>query len=156
MQFAMALLLLCLGLLLVQDWKYRKIHIGLPVAVFGLSVYIAKPAVTAIFFNAAFFLTVLGLLVLYMSIKNKQFSNPFLNYFGLGDLLYFLCITPLFLLREYVLFFILSMVFAIGLQLALRRIMKHETVPLAGFSALLLMVMIAKDQLTDFQKMTLL
>lgn len=156
MPVAIGLLVVCLGLLLVQDWKYRKIHVGLPVAVFGLSVFTAKPAPAAILYNTAFFLAVLGILVLYMSVKNKQFSNPFLNYFGLGDLLYFLCITPLFLLREYVLFFILSMVFAIGLQLAFRKIMKHETVPLAGFSALLLLLIIAKDQLTDFQKMTLL
>lgn len=156
MPVAIALLVLCLVLVLVQDWKLRKIHMGLPVAIFGLSVFFTRPAAMAILYNAAFFLAVLGILVLYMSIKNRQFSNPFLNYFGLGDLLYFLCVTPLFLLREYVLFFILSMVFAIGLQLALRRIMNHETVPLAGFSALLLLLIIAKDQLTDFPKMTLL
>jgi hypothetical protein len=127
------------------------------VAVFAVSIFLTRPfAISAILYNAAFFLVILGLLVLYMSIKNKQFSNPFLNYFGLGDLLFFLCITPLFVLRQFVLFFILSMVFAIGMQLALRRTMKHETVPLAGFAALFLLLIIAKDQLTDFPKTTLL
>lgn len=106
--------------------------------------------------NAAFFIIILSLLVVYMSIKNKQFSNPFRNYFGLGDLLFYLAVTPLFVLRNYVLFFILSMFFAIILQLGLRKKMQHQTVPLAGFSALFLILVILKDQLLDFQKMTLL
>ena len=91
-----------------------------------------------------------------MSIKNKQFLNPFENYFGLGDLLFYIAITPLFLLQKYVLFFILSMVFAVAMQFGLKKIMKHETVPLAGFSALLLIILILKDTLLNFQKMTII
>lgn len=91
-----------------------------------------------------------------MSIKNKQFLNPFQNYFGLGDLLFYIAITPLFLLQKYILFFILSMVFAVAMQLGLKKIIKQETVPLAGFSALLLIMVILKDTFLNFQKMTML
>jgi hypothetical protein len=89
-----------------------------------------------------------------MSIKNKQFLNPFQNYFGLGDLLFYLAITPLFLFQKYILFFILSMVFAVVMQLGLKKLIKQETVPLAGFSSLLLILVILKDILLEFKRIT--
>lgn len=91
-----------------------------------------------------------------MSLKTREFLNPFQNYFGLGDLLFYVAIAPLFLLQNYILFFIFSMVFAIGLQLGLKKIIQENTVPLAGFSALLLFILIIKDMMLDFQKITLL
>lgn len=91
-----------------------------------------------------------------MSLKNKKILNPFENYFGLGDLLFYLAITPLFLLQSYVVFFILSMIFAIVLQIALSKIVKKETVPLAGFASLLLMLLVISDTVLNFQKITLL
>lgn len=91
-----------------------------------------------------------------MSLKTRKFLNPFQNYFGLGDLLFYVAIAPLFILQNYILFFILSMVFAIGLQMGLKKIIRENTVPLAGFSALLLFILIIKDMMLDFQKITLL
>lgn len=107
-------------------------------------------------FNFLFFLVTLSLLTIYMSIKNKRFMNPFQNYFGLGDLLFYIAITPLFLVRTYVFFFILSMLFAIVLQIGLQKKMNESTVPLAGFSALLLFIIVIKDLTLHFQKFTLL
>ncbi|PXY41155.1 hypothetical protein DMB65_09375 [Flavobacterium cheongpyeongense] len=91
-----------------------------------------------------------------MSLKTKKFLNPFENYFGLGDLLFYIAITPLFLLKNYILYFILSMLFAILMQLGLKKFIKEETVPLAGFSALFLFIILLKDNFIDFQKITLL
>ncbi|OUL62336.1 hypothetical protein B8T70_10410 [Flavobacterium sp. AJR] len=88
--------------------------------------------------------------------KSKKFLNPFQHYFGLGDLLFYTAITPLFLLRNYILFFILSLLFAILMQFGLKKFIKEETVPLAGFSALFLIIMILKDNFMFFQKITLL
>ncbi|WP_278008956.1 hypothetical protein [Flavobacterium gyeonganense] len=88
--------------------------------------------------------------------KSKKFLNPFEHYFGLGDLLFYVAITPLFLLKNYILYFILSMLFAILMQLGLKKFIKEETVPLAGFSALFLFIILLKDSLIDFQKITLL
>lgn len=160
MNFAIAGLLLCLFVVLFQDWKHRHIHVILPVAIFSFSLYIVQQqnniAFKIISYNTIFFLIILSILTIYMSIKNKQFLNPFENYFGLGDLLFYIAITPLFLLQKYVLFFILSMVFAVAMQFGLKKIMKHETVPLAGFSALLLIILILKDTLLNFQKMTII
>lgn len=160
MYYILTALLVCLGFLFVQDVKNRRIHVVLPIAVFGLSaalVWIKTHAVMGrALSNVLFFLVVLGILILYMTIRQKKFSNPFENYFGLGDLLFYLAITPLFVLRGYILFFIGSMIFAIVMQLALRKRMKEQTVPLAGFSALLLSLIVIKDLLFDSYKLILI
>ena len=153
-------LLLCLLAVFFQDWKYRRIHVGLPLAIFLFSLYVIQHENKILFkiivYNLVFFLLTLSILILYMSLKTKKFLNPFQNYFGLGDLLFYVAIAPLFLLQNYILFFIFSMIFAIGLQLGLKKIIRENTVPLAGFSALLLLILIIKDMMLDFQKITLL
>ena len=153
-------LLLCLLFVFFQDWKYRRINVILPIAICSLSFYIIQQQSNIVLkimsYNTIFFLITLSVLTIYMSIKNKQFLNPFQNYFGLGDLLFYIAITPLFLLQKYILFFILSMIFAVVMQLGLKKIIKQQTVPLAGFSALLLIMVILKDTLLNFQKMTIL
>lgn len=105
--------------------------------------------------NALFFIIVLAFLIVYMSLKNKKIINPFANYFGLGDLLFYIAVTPLFVTYNYIVYFILSMVFAIVLQLSFKKMMKYDTIPLAGFSALLLLLIMVKDLLFSFNKITL-
>jgi hypothetical protein len=157
---APAILLLCLIVIFIQDWKYRKIHIVLPIVIFSLSILIISIKnddwFKIIAFNLSFFLITLSILTTYMSLKSKKFLNPFQHYFGLGDLLFYAAITPLFLLKNYILFFILSMIFAILLQFGLKKFIKEETVPLAGFSSLFLFIMLLKDYYLFFQKITLL
>jgi cytochrome bd-type quinol oxidase subunit 2 len=153
-------LLLCLLVLFFQDWKYRAIHVVLPILIFLSSYFIIKQenklSNKIMILNLCFFLITLSILTLYMSLKNKRFLNPFQNYFGLGDLLFYISIAPLFNLKNYVLFFILSMIFAICLQFTLRKKMKHNTVPLAGFSALFLFIILAMDGLLSIPKISLI
>lgn len=153
-------LLASLLLIVFQDVKYREIHILLPLAVFitGLCLLYLKGILNYVIplYNVVFFLFIFSVLILYMSIKNKSFLNPFAHYFGLGDLLYFIGMAPFFLLYNYVFFFIVSMLFSIALQLLFKKWMKDHTVPLAGFSALLLMMAIGRDLLFDAQKFTLI
>lgn len=160
MKIAPIILLLCLVIVLVQDWKFRKIHVILPLAIFAISFFMIAiekyDLLEIVLFNASFFLTTLSILTIYMSLKSKRFLNPFQHYFGLGDLLFYVAITPLFLLKNYILFFVLSLLFAIILQFGLKKLIKEETVPLAGFSALFLFIMILKDNLFIFYKITLL
>ncbi|KAF2342583.1 prepilin peptidase [Flavobacterium tistrianum] len=159
MKLAPIILLLCLLLVFIQDWKFRKIHVVLPLAIFAISFFLIPiknyQLTEIVFYNTAFFLITLGFLTLYMSLKSKKFLNPFLHYFGLGDLLFYIAISPLFLLKNYILFFILSLVFAIAMQFGLKRIIKENTVPLAGFSALFLFIVLMKDYFLTFQKLTL-
>lgn len=153
---------LCISLLVVffQDWKLRRIHLILPILIFLLSFFLvpltAVIQLKCITYNITFFLITFSILIAYMSFKNKQFSNPFTHYFGLGDLLFYMAIAPLFLLKNYILFFILSMIFAILLQTFLQKRMLHNSVPLAGFASLFLLLVILKDILLYFPKITLL
>jgi hypothetical protein len=160
LKIAPAVLLLCLAVVFIQDWRFRKIHVALPLVIFAVSLFIITiekyNLLEIVLFNTGFFLITLGILTIYMSLKSKKFLNPFQHYFGLGDLLYYLAITPLFLLKNYILFFILSLLFAIVLQFSLKKFIKEETVPLAGFSALFLFIIILKDSFFVFQKITLL
>jgi hypothetical protein len=160
LKIAPVVLLLCLAVVFIQDWRFRKIHVVLPLVIFISSFFLIPvkkyDLSEIVLFNAGFFLITLGILTLYMSLKSKQFLNPFEHYFGLGDLLFYVAITPLFLLKNYILFFILSLVFAIVLQFGLKKFITGETVPLAGFSALFLFIMILKDSFFVFQKITLL
>ncbi|WP_281324503.1 hypothetical protein [Flavobacterium sp. IMCC34518] len=132
----------------------------LPILIFLSSYFIIKQenklSNKIMILNLCFFLITLSILTLYMSLKNKCFLNPFENYFGLGDLLFYISIAPLFNLKNYVLFFILSMIFAICLQFTLRKKMKHNTVPLAGFSALFLFIILAMDGLLSIPKISLI
>ncbi len=142
-------LLLCLLIMLWQDWKYRRIHVLLPLLVFGAGIYLMNGFVNykIILVNAAFFSIVLSFLVLYMSIKAKAFLNPLDHYFGLGDVLFYLAITPFFNVKQYAVFFIASMLFAVLMQLSLKKYSNHNTVPLAGFSSLLLFIVMILDAL---------
>jgi hypothetical protein len=153
-------LLICLLFLFYQDWKYRSIHVFLPILILFSSYFIIKHenklSNKIILLNLFFFLITLSILIIYMSIKNKQFLNPLQNYFGFGDLLFYISITPLFDLKNYVLFFILSMIFAICLQFILGKKMKHNTVPLAGFSALFLFIILVMDFLLSIPKISLI
>jgi hypothetical protein len=149
----------CLIFIFWQDCKFRHIHVSLPVVIFVCAYLLTNYIPQNIQFiatNVLFFSTTLFLLTLYMSLKNKAFLNPFKHYFGLGDLLFYVAITPLFLLYQYVLFFILSLVFAITMQWVLKKWITKESVPLAGLSALFLTLIIVKDLLFPFQKITLI
>ncbi len=155
------LIILCISLVVIfwQDSKMRHIHVSLPVLVFASAYFLTnylQNNFKLIGVNVLFFSITIALLTLYMSLKNKTFLNPFQNYFGLGDLLFYIAITPLFLLYNYVLFFITSLLFAIVMQFVLRKWIKKDSVPLAGLSALLLLLIITKDIWFSVQKITLI
>lgn len=160
MEIALIILFFCLIAVFIQDWKYRRIHVMLPVIIFGISFYLISrkkiDLINIIILNTGFFLMTLSILTVYMSLKSKKFLNPFLHYFGLGDLLFYISVAPLFILKNYILFFILSLLFAILLQFGLKKFIKEDTIPLAGYSALFLIIVLLKEHLLTFQKITLL
>ena len=133
---------------------------ALPLAIFTISFFAVRLASSVkaviVIYNVIFFLVTVGILVAYMSFKNKKFQNPFENYFGFGDFLFYVSVAPLFFLENYVIFFVFSLIIAIVLQVSLRKIIKEKTVPLAGFAAFFLFFLIIKDVALGFKKITLL
>ena len=64
---------------------------------------------------------------------------------GLGDVLFFLAITPLFNLKTYILFFIIGMIFSLVIHISVNAIKKQKTVPLAGYLSIILIVLIGLE-----------
>lgn len=139
-----------------QDIKSREINVLFPIILF-IATTISIPSSFSIkLYNMLFFIVTLIILVLYMSLKNKKFINPFQNYFGFGDVLFYLSIAPLFLLYNYIIFFIISLLFSILLQFIFHRNKKSSTIPLAGYSSLLLIFILINDLITNHTSITLI
>jgi len=154
------LIIFCLLGIFLQDIKYREVHIVLFAGLFGLSGFLGycnyKMFIVQIFlYNTAFFVLTFLLLIAYMSLKAGYYNNPFTNYFGLGDVFFYVSVTPLFMLRNYIVFFILSLVFAIVAHLTLKKIMVQKTIPLAGYAALLLLCIAGYEFMTNNFKITI-
>jgi len=159
MIIALILLFLSLGAIFWQDNKMRHIHVVLPVIVFLSAYFMVESMPTnhvVILSNLVFLLITFVTLITYMSIKNKKYINPFKNYFGLGDLLFYIAISPLFLLKNYIVFFVCSMIFAIGIQYLFKKHISQDSVPLAGLSTVLMMLIILNDTLFSFGQVTLI
>ncbi|MNK23697.1 hypothetical protein D3C87_419950 [compost metagenome] len=145
-----------------QDIKSRHIHIILPPIVFLGGAYLLlqnlswNKSVEIIAYNLIFLFLTFFILIIYMSLKNRTFQNPFKNYFGLGDLLFYLAVSPLFVLHNYILFFILSMIFSIVLFFIFKKFLKKDSIPLAGYASLLLLILICKDMLFNYPGITLI
>ena len=159
MIIALIILFFSLGVIFWQDNKMRQIHIVLPVVVFLCAFVFIKnfPSnYTIVLSNLIFLFTTFVALITYMSIKNKKYINPFKNYFGLGDLLFYIAISPLFLLKNYIVFFVCSMIFAIVIQYLFKKYISQDSVPLAGLSAVLLIFIILNDTLFSGYQVTLI
>lgn len=158
--FLIILLLVFLMLIFFQDIKLRKIHALLPLAIFGISIYLTllvfKTTYHIVLFNAGLFVITFIIMVGYMKIKRKINENPFMSYFGMGDFLYFLSISPLFSSISYLLYFIFSLLFSLLIFIFFIQKNGKETIPLAGLSSLLLGLIILYDLFFDLKKMTLL
>ena len=121
----------------IQDVKYRVIHIGLLLLLFiiALTINYIDPYLNimqVVYNNAFIAINILGLF-LYFSFKEKQFSNPVDSKLGLGDILFFIAITPLLDLRLYIAFFICGLIFSLAIHLISNIFRKVETIPLAGY-----------------------
>lgn len=136
------LLLVLLGGTVYQDFKYREIHVLLIVGIFFVAlglVWITDKELLAFLRPFLFVVVVTAVLWSYISIRQKKLINPFDHHIGLGDILFFAAITPLFDLHSYILFFISSMILAISFSLVFKEYVRQRLIPLAGILACLLM-----------------
>lgn len=160
-----SLLLIFTGLtgMFIQDIKYRHIHILLPLITFFSAVYSIGQKYNAWLFlkiilsNIMFIIATVFIMAVYMSLKNRVILNPFKNYFGLGDLLFYIAISPFFILYNYILFFIFSLVFVLVAHYIFKKYMVNKTIPLAGYASVLVLFILAGDIfINSSQNITLL
>lgn len=137
-------LILVFAVVIFQDFKYRAIH---AITIIGIGIVAAilnylEPTLT--FFDM---LQSIGFLIItsiafmiYQTIKQKKFQNPIDQLIGLGDILFFIVITPLFQVHQYVLFFIVGLLISVVLFVIFKSSLKEQTIPLAGYLSFLLII----------------
>ncbi len=125
-----------------QDFKDRSIHLAWLIAVFLCAIallWIQGQALSDLISPVLFVIIVLFVLWIYLSLKQKRFLNPLKNHIGLGDVFFFLAITPLFNLHNYMLFFITGMLLSLIVSGLFTK--KNRMIPLAGILALYLTIL---------------
>ncbi len=145
-----------------QDFKFRGIYwwlFPLLLLLFVLDAILRSVFVSTI--SAAgsnvFFLAVQVLLLSgYVSLRQGKLTNIFKGYLGLGDLLFLLCISFCFSFLNYIAFYLLSLLLVILLTLVFngRGGAKKQKIPLAGYQALLLILLMCSRYFikgTDFR-----
>lgn len=141
--FLDCLLAVFLFVIFLQDIKYRAIHFALLIAVFIISLikgFKSEISLYEFVFSSLFLsLTTVGM-IFYFFIKNKKFINPINKLIGIGDILFFIAVLPLFSSKSYVLFFITGMLFSIIMHLITLLFKDPKTIPLAGFLSVYLVI----------------
>ncbi|AXT18316.1 hypothetical protein D7030_08345 [Flavobacteriaceae bacterium AU392] len=144
LDFSYFFLIGVLYIIFYQDIKNREIHVILPILIFSLSLVVNYFSIdlnfNSILYNVAFILINTIGLILYFSLKAREFTNPIDKSIGLGDLIFLLGITPLFNFKAFVLFFILGLIFSLILYGTTRVFKKTFTIPLAGYLSIFLII----------------
>jgi len=158
------LLVLVFLLIIYQDFKERAISVWTIPLIFLLSLYLAWSDLIweawFLLFNVAFIAVQLLGVSLYFSLKHRQWVNVTKDYLGLGDVLFFLAITPLFAPLQFCCFFVASLVFILlGAGIYHLSIHKLKTIPLAGAMSicwLLYTALLSYYNLSSYNDWTLL
>ncbi|MBL4648292.1 MAG: hypothetical protein JKY03_01075 [Aureispira sp.] len=158
------LLVLVFLLIIYQDFKERAISVWTIPLIFLLSLYLAWSdfiwEAWFLLFNVSFIAVQLLGVSLYFSLKHRQWINVTKDYLGLGDVLFFLAITPLFAPLQFCCFFVASLVFILlGAGIYHLSIHKLKTIPLAGAMSicwLLYTALLSYYNLSSYNDWTLL
>lgn len=127
-----------LAVIFWQDIRTRAIWWFLPPVLFVVLLLFRWEAMAFlnIVINAAFVIVLIGLLTLYIRLRFGKLENPFKNYFGLGDFLFLLALTPLFQLPEFVWFFTAGTICVLIVHLVVMLFRRSSTIPYAGYFSL--------------------
>lgn len=132
------ILLLLFITVIYQDLKYRVIHFILLPVIFGVTLFkqfeiFGYIDIKELIFNFLFIVVLFSVLILFYSVKYRKMWNPLKESIGIGDVLFFFAVIPLFALKSLMLFFTLGLFFSILFHLLMNVFRKQETVPLAGY-----------------------
>lgn len=135
--FAHFLLTLIFITVIYQDFKERAISAWTVPLIFAISIYLAWTnnlwQVWFLYFNIIFIgIQLLGV-SLYFSVKHRRWVNITQHYLGIGDIGFFVAISPLFAPVHFCLFFIGALILILlGAAVYHLSIKKLKTIPLAG------------------------
>lgn len=153
-------ILILLLVILYQDLKYRSvlwIIFPLLTGIFLYTNYIAIPVneiMENFLLNVGFLLIQLMSITLYFSLKSKRFIWVPDNYLGWGDIVFLFSLSFLFSPINYILFFIISLIFAVPVFWIIKKYQHEEisvSVPLAGIQAgFLIILFIINSSVKEF------
>lgn len=132
-----------LGIIIFQDLKQRSVYTALFFLLFATHTAIALTTISIrlffcnFVFCALFLLLELAVVRLWMELRKKKMYSAI----GLGDILFFIAIMPLFSFIDYILFFIAALLFSILVWITVKKKTKYPTVPLAGYMAIPLLLL---------------
>lgn len=143
-------LLLVLGAIILQDFRYRYISwflVPLLLALLlaqGLLFIPVKELLQHALFNSGFVILQLILLTVYISIKNKRPVNIIDSYLGLGDVLFFAATTAAFSPVNFMAFFVGGLMFTVFLYMVFILVKNNrlKEIPLAGTMAVFLALLV--------------
>lgn len=144
-------LTIMLVLAFYQDKKFRSIDIFIFAGIALISslyFHFSDYLIQGLIMNWIFTVIVISGLILCISIREKRPVNIFKAHFGVGDLVFFIVVSPLFANQNFILFFITGIVFSCCMHVLMSQIKRSgETVPLAGYLSLYLIFLKALDML---------
>jgi|GEM_PF-2079457 len=132
-QISISLLLVSVFLVDVLHRKVLLVQLLLAVVLTSVSFYTSERVLTELVLNIGWVATQLSVLWFYLMARNK----PFLQSFGLGDVLFLFAITPLLSTRKFIVFYVTGLLFGLTIGLFMRYgNSTSKGLPLAGLLSL--------------------
>lgn len=139
------LFLLILLIIFNQDIKERQVTfvVLLLGIILGGHLHYTNSFFEFFLFNISINVLLISLIsiMLYLYVKLKL-QQPFFEAIGVGDILFFLLLAVSFPTISFLVVFSVSLLFSLILFLTVKRKLKKQTVPLAGFQALFLFLIL--------------
>ncbi|MDH4471097.1 MAG: hypothetical protein QE487_00735 [Fluviicola sp.] len=142
MIIALIIACLLLGTIFLQDLISRSIWWFLPPLLFGAFIAYRWNEFSwlALGFNTAFIALLMGFLFIYIRFRFGKPELIFKQYFGLGDLLFILALTPLLSFQQFILFFTVGTFSTLVIHGIILLFKKQTTIPYAGYFSLVTLV----------------
>ncbi len=147
------LIVINLGWVAYQDLKSRAVYwflIPLLIVLLGVLHYsnvLQIHFLNAIMMNVGIIFAIISILYLYAILKIKK--SFFKEVFGIGDALFFLALAAAFPTFTFIVIFVFSLFFSLFLWLTFKNKSAHNTIPLAGYMALFLILVFITNWLTN-------
>ncbi len=148
MLYPLLIILILLAIIVFQDFKTRSIHwITLPPLFLALYFFpldiINQFDVLQNFF---FLVLIFAFMSLYLRFRQNEWVNPTKDFFGWGDILFLIAITPATYFRNFMFLFIFGTIFSLLFSIFLKIFNKNfSTIPYAGmFSIFMFFYLIYK------------
>ncbi|WP_299432215.1 hypothetical protein [uncultured Aquimarina sp.] len=142
-----------LGYIAWQDLNNREVYWFLLPSLFIILGFLHYNNVVPIHFknaiviNLGLIFSIISILYLYAKIRIKR---PFFKeVFGIGDALFFLAFAVAFPTATFIILFVFSLLFSLGIWLIIKNNSKHNTIPLAGYMSLFLILIFSSNWITD-------